>query len=239
MRLTKDLKKDDCDLLKQIERELVLKKQIKYLQDGTSELRRNTNASLNVLKNMDTQLIEMLSTFTTEIINDTFELTNLINEWWNDNIEYTNDESKVSSTELWLRFKRDNKDFILQKKITIDCFKNEITNIIDSSTYSEKKKGSIEFVGFKIKTEDKTELVSKVKTNKQKFIFDEGMDNKILEEYEDTNKNIMDISSTNNILPWQVVSLLIKHKKIQKRGEARGYEIYIETEEYKSKFVKN
>jgi hypothetical protein len=246
MRLTKDLKKDDCDLLKHIERELVLKKQIKYLQDGTSELRRNTNASLNVLKNMDIQLIEMLSILTTEIINDTFELTNQINEWWNDTIEYTNDESTVNSTELWLRFKRDNKDFILQKKITIECFKNEITNIVDSSTYSEKtKKGSIEFVGFKIKKEEKKEEKKgdkkedkKVKTNKQKFIFDEGMENKILEEYEDTNKNIMDISSTNNILPWQVVSLLIENKKIQKRGEARGYEIYIDTEEYKSKLVK-
>ena len=48
----------------------------------------------------------------------------------------------------------------------------------------------------------------------------------------------MTISAENNILPWQVVSLLIQYKVILKRGEARGYDIYTETEEYKSKMLK-
>ena len=63
-------------------------------------------------------------------------------------------------------------------------------------------------------------------------------DNKILKDYEDENNNIMTISTSNNILPWQVVSLLIQYKVISKRGEARGYDIYKETEEYKSKILK-
>ena len=52
------------------------------------------------------------------------------------------------------------------------------------------------------------------------------------------NNNIMTISAENNILPWQIVSLLIQYKVISKRGEARGYDIYTETEEYKSKILK-
>ena len=37
---------------------------------------------------------------------------------------------------------------------------------------------------------------------------------------------------------WQVVSILVKNKVIAKRSDARGYEIYKETDEYKSKIVK-
>ena len=47
----------------------------------------------------------------------------------------------------------------------------------------------------------------------------------------------MIISTMNNILPWQVVSLLIQYKVISKRVEARGYDKYKETEEYKSKII--
>ena len=41
----------------------------------------------------------------------------------------------------------------------------------------------------------------------------------------------------NNILPWQVVSLLVQYKVISKREEARGYDIYKETDEYKKKII--
>ena len=48
----------------------------------------------------------------------------------------------------------------------------------------------------------------------------------------------MTISTMNNILPWQVVSLLVRYKIISKRDEARGYDKYKETEEYKNKLNK-
>ena len=77
----------------------------------------------------------------------------------------------------------------------------------------------------------------KLKKLKQKFYFNEEEDPKILTDYEDDNNNIMTISTINNILPWQVVSLLIQYKVISKRVEARGYDKYKETEEYKSKII--
>ena len=48
----------------------------------------------------------------------------------------------------------------------------------------------------------------------------------------------MTISIMNNILPWQIVSLLMRYKIINKRDDSRGYNIYKETEEYKSKLTK-
>ena len=51
-------------------------------------------------------------------------------------------------------------------------------------------------------------------------------------------KNDEDISSINNIRPWQIVSLLVRYKVILKRDEARGYDKYKETDEYKNKLNK-
>ena len=48
----------------------------------------------------------------------------------------------------------------------------------------------------------------------------------------------MEISKINNVRPWQVVSLLMSCKIINKRDEALGYDKYKETEEYKQKIEK-
>ena len=45
----------------------------------------------------------------------------------------------------------------------------------------------------------------------------------------------MMISSNNNVRPWEVVSVLMKYKIIKRRGDARGYDLYKETDEYKQK----
>jgi len=149
-KLTKNIIKEDDELMKYREKDLIFQKQIKNFQERTNEMKRNMNSSLNILKNMDNDLIEILSNATNEIVTDTFEINSCIDEWWNNNIEYKNDESKLTSTEIWSKFKKENKDYIIEKKITIEIFKDKITSIADSSTYIEKtKKGAIEFVGFK------------------------------------------------------------------------------------------
>jgi len=274
-KLTKSVYKEDGELTKYREKELVIKKQIENLQERASEIRRSLNASFNVLKNMDNDLIEMLSLVSNEIMKNKFSLNSKIGEWWDSNLEYVNNENKLTSTEIWHKFKRENKEYVSENKITIDVFKDAITNIVDSSTYTEKtKKGAVEFTGFifkhneheniviekkeqlklpkKIKTEkhneDENDVVEKkeplkfpkkIKTEKLKeFIFDEETDYKILKEYDDAKNDIMTISSTNNIKPWQVVSILMRSSRIKKRTEARGYNIYTETEEYKEKISK-
>ena len=61
--------------------------------------------------------------------------------------------------------------------------------------------------------------------------FDPEKDKKILQEYDDTENDIMSISLINNIKPFEVVSLLVRHKIISKRSEARGYDKYKDTDE--------
>ena len=253
-KLTKNVDKEDGELEEYIEKNLLYKKQIEKLQERASELRRNVNTSYNILKHMDNDLLEMLSNVSDKMVSDKFDLNNKIKEWWNNNIEYVNDESKITSTELWSKFKKDNKNYVEENKILIELFKNEITGIVKSSTYTEKtKKGVIEFIGFRWRQIETTpinnlemenvviEKPKKVKpVKKEKCIdsyFDVEKDTKILKDYDNIENDIMTMSN-NDVRPWQIVSVLMKNKVILKRDEARGYDKYKETAEYKNKFNK-
>jgi hypothetical protein len=90
-KLTKHVNKEDLELEEYREKNLLYKKQIEKLQERVAEIRRSINTSYNVLKQMDNDLLEMLSTISHNMINDKFTLNNKIKEWWNDNIEYIND----------------------------------------------------------------------------------------------------------------------------------------------------
>ena len=242
-KMTKKVYCENGDVSKYKERELKQKKQIENLQERASELRRSINTSYNILKQMDNNLIEMLMINSDKIINNNFELNNKIKGWWENNMELTTPENKLTSTEIWLKFKKENKDYVQENKITIDIFKEEVITLVDNSMFIEKtKKGVVEFIGFKLKNEnliiEKKEIPKKIKTEilKQTY-FTTEQDNKILEEYLNISNNIMTISSINNIRPWQVVSLLMRYKIITKREQARGYDIYKDTEEYKQKII--
>jgi hypothetical protein len=249
-RLTKKTVKEDGELEKYREKFLLYKKHINNLQDRAAEIRRGVNVLQNSLKNLDNELLEMLSLVSDDIVNEKVTLNNIIKNWWNNNIEYVNDESKMTSTEIWNKFKKDNKEYVGDNKTNIEIFKDVVTNnIVNSSTYTEKsKKSVIEFVGFKwreIKLKEIKDLIIQTaiieKPKKEKEIeqyFDEEKDKKIIKDYTDTEDDIMLIGLNNNIKPFQVVSLLVRHKIISKRTDARGYEKYKETEEYKNKIPK-
>ena len=249
-KLTKSIDKEDGELAEYREKNLLYKKHINNLQDRAAELRRGINVLQNSLKHLDNELLAMLSLVSDDIINEKLKLNNIIKKWWNDNIEYVNDESKMSSTEMWNKFKKENKEYVGDNKINIEIFKDVITNnIINSSTYTEKsKKSAIEFIGFKwreINLKEIKELIIQTaiieNPKKEKVIevyFDPEKDKKILQEYDDTENDIMSISLINNIKPFEVVSLLVRHKIISKRSEARGYDKYKDTDEYKNKLIK-
>jgi hypothetical protein len=253
-KLTKTVNKEDDELEQYREKDFVLQKQIKNLQERASEIRKNVNSSFNILKHMDNDLLEILSLVSNEMISKKFSSNGKISEWFDLCVEYTGDENKLSSSELWSKFKRENKEYVLENKLTIDQFKNEITSILDGSTYTGKsKKGAVELIGFRFKPQENKNIIiitkpakiektpKKVvteKLHKIDYYFDLEQDTKILQDYNDMNKNIIDISEMNNIRPWQVVSVLMRHKNIKRRDESRGYDIYKETDEYKQKFLK-
>jgi len=192
----------------------------------------------------------------------------LFDDWWELNLEVSNDDSVVASTDLWTRFKQENKLMISEMNITGDKFKQYIKTKVPLSSIILRNKNAnsafdvkglkmsdiekkvnekMEEVKEKIAVELNLELNEEViKNNKKKVVkkgkievyFDEKLDKKIITDYSEKNKDIMLLSKEYNFRPWEIVSLLVRYKVINKRDEAIGYDIYKKTDEYKQK-IKN
>ena len=60
-----------------------------------------------------------------------------------------------------------------------------------------------------------------------------------INDYQNTTDDINQIGLNNGIDVCQVISILMNHKIISKRTDARGYEIYKKSEEYQNKLKCN
>jgi hypothetical protein len=248
-------KVEDKDVQDMKERDYNVVQKIKTAQKRLSELRRTVMSMSQITKDIENDIIDALSLLSNEIVKNESEKNEKIKEWWETNIEFDdNDDNKLTSTEIWTRFKKDNKEYVDENKLLIDDFKNYVKIFIDVDKYNEKsKKGSIEFIGFKIKedllvtqpieieinipnvVQTKKKVVNRNTKNQQKLVIDEEVDKSIVDQYNTTDDDIMKISKAKNIMVWQIVSVLVNNKIINRINDARVYEIYKETEEYKSK----
>jgi len=256
--LNSKVDKDDGELKKYKDRDVLLCNLVKGLQERSNEMRRNINISSNILKQMNIELIEMMSLLTNDIINNECEKYDKVAKWFENTLEYVGDDScKVSSMDIWVRFKREEKEYILEKKLTVDMFKECIKKMVESSKYIERtKKGIFDLIGFRLSIDppgvgvaEQKPLIENIgmenimlvlptkelSKRKIKNYFDSSKDEEICNLYENIEFDIMKIGEVANIRPWEVVSVLVRHKKIKCRMEARGYETYKNTDEYKSK----
>jgi hypothetical protein len=109
------------------------------------------NTTRNLIQLMDDELRGILETETNEIVNSNFSL---FDDWWEENIEQTSDEALVVSTDLWTKFKQDNKNSLKEFEITADKFKQYIKTKVPLSSIvlrSSKGKGAYDIKGIKIK----------------------------------------------------------------------------------------
>ena len=257
MMMSKTKEIDNTELEKIRERDYNVLQKIKMAQKRLSEMKRNVVSMSQIAKDIENDIIDAVSMFTNELSKNEFDKSLKIKEWWNENIVFDdNKESKLTSTDIWTRFKKENKVYVDENKMLVDDFKTCVKNFVDVNNYVEKsKKGSIEFIGFKfkdllvqekVKSEEKLEVelnipnvVDKkkkiIKKSGIKIVINDEVDKCIVDQYNDSNLNVLELSKNNNLLVWQVVSILINNGIIGKRGDVRGYELYKETDEYKNK----
>ncbi len=150
---TKGKEVDDKEIEKIQERDYNVLQKIKTAQKRLSEMKRNVASMSQITKDIENDIIDIISLFTNEVSKNEFEKSSKIKEWWDKVIEFDdNKETKLTSTDIWTRFKKENKLYVDENKILIDEFKTHIKNFVDVDHYLEKsKKGSIDFVGFKFK----------------------------------------------------------------------------------------
>lgn len=212
---------------------------------------REINTTITIFKKqvdmLDYELKEMIEFQSDNIVESNYTI---FDEWWLNNIEVSEKDCQMVSTELWLKFKQDNKDLIKEFDLTTEKFKEYLKLKIPFSSLELKNnvKGAIIIKGIKYK--EKVEKVEDIKidlqipnTNKiekkkiikkKEYYFNKEEDEKILLDYQDIKMDILTIALKNNILPWQVVSVLMKNGVIIKRDQARGFDKYKETDEYKN-----
>lgn len=173
--------KEDVDLTelnKLKDRDYNVVQKIKTAQKRLSEMKRTVTSMSQITKDIENDIVDAISLLTNELSKSEFNKMTKIKEWWNESIEFTeNKEHTLSSTELWNRFKKDNKEFIDENNILIEDFKNCVKNFTDVDHYMEKsKKGLLEFIGFKWKellVEEKMEVemdIPEVPQKKKKIV---------------------------------------------------------------------
>ena len=115
---------------------------------------REINTSINVMKkqvdNLNYEIVDILELESKEHVNSGFSL---MDEWWNENIGHTTEKNVVlSSTEIWVRFRQENKDVIKELEITPDTFKEYIkTRVSSECRVIKSKKGAIELMNMVLK----------------------------------------------------------------------------------------
>lgn len=232
---------------------------VKRMRTTISELNSCIKKIKTQVDALDTEILHILQMETNELMETHYPK---MDEWWDANVEYTEDDLQLLSTNVWHLFKQNNKSWVIDNKIDADDFKKYIMTKLSSDHYTKKgKSGAIMINHYKLKASialnnneepnDEInnslkkpilngELKMKVpKTSKSKiYCINEEMDNKIMLDYEDGMNDVNKIAINNNIEVYKVVSILMKHKIISVRSDARGYEIYTQSEEYKSKIKK-
>jgi hypothetical protein len=247
----------DRDIKELKEREYNVLQKIKTAQKRMVEMKRCATSISQTTKDIENDILDAISLLSNEIVKNVFDKNSKIQTWWNEKIEFSESvDDKLTSSEIWLRFRKDNKEYIDENNMTIEDLKNYVKNYIDFDNYVEKsKKGSIELVGFVFKKEivvgEKLDVeltipdvVDNKKPSKKKYyqekfgiVINEEVDSKIVNIYNTSDIDIIKIAKENDIMVWQVISILSKNKIIAKRSDARGYDLYKETDEYKSKII--
>jgi len=173
---------DRSELNELKEKNFKLMDRIKNIRKTVREINTTMNATRNLVQVMDDELREILDSETKDLLKSNFSL---FDDWWNQNIETTNEESIVVSTDLWFRFKQDNKSVIAELEITPDKFKQYIKSKVPLTSVvlrSKHNQSAFDIKFIKIKDhvgEDKqcnpsskieVELVEEVQEKKKRVV---------------------------------------------------------------------
>jgi hypothetical protein len=104
-----DVNFDENELTDLRDKNFKMMDRIRNIRKSIREINTSMNATRNLIQVMDDELRGILEAETSEIVASNFSL---FDDWWEQNLEVTEDDSFVASTDLWTRFKQENKMII-------------------------------------------------------------------------------------------------------------------------------
>ena len=138
-KLIEDVNFDEAELTGLRERNFKMMDRVKNIRKTIREINTSINTTRNLIQVMDDELRGMLDSETTQLVASNISL---FDDWWGQNIETTNSENVLSSTDLWTRFKQENKILINDMNITGDKFKQYIKAKVPLSSIVLRSKNS-------------------------------------------------------------------------------------------------
>lgn len=108
----------------------------KNMKKRMREINTSHNTTKTLLQGMEDDIREFLTSETNEIANDHY---NIFDSWWEDNIIISTGKSLLS-TDLWFKFRSENKQLVDQMELTVDKFKQFIKTKIPSAQIINKSK---------------------------------------------------------------------------------------------------
>jgi hypothetical protein len=152
-----DVNFDETELSELREKNFKMMDKVRNIRKTIREINTSMNATRNLIQVMDEELKGILESETNELVASNFSL---FDDWWEVNLEVTNDDSLVASTDLWTRFKQENKIIISEMNITGDKFKQYIkTKVPLSSIILRNKNANSAFDVKGLKMKDAKEVV--------------------------------------------------------------------------------
>ena len=153
-RFVADVSEEDGELTNMKDSHFKLMDKVKNLRKGIREVNTTINLTKNMIQMMDDQLKEILETETSTIVASNYSL---FDDWWDTNIEITDEDVRLLSTDLWFKFKNDNKLSMKEFDVTTDKFKQFLKAKVPMASITLKSKNAnsaFELKGFKWKMID-------------------------------------------------------------------------------------
>jgi hypothetical protein len=152
-----DVNFDETELSELREKNFKMMDKVRNIRKTIREINTSMNATRNLIQVMDEELKGILESETNELVASNFSL---FDDWWELNLEVTNDDSLVASTDLWTRFKQENKVMISEMNITGDKFKQYIKMKVPLSSIILRNKNANSAFDVKgLKMKDAKEVV--------------------------------------------------------------------------------
>ena len=129
-KMIEDVNHDEEDLTQLKDDKFKMMDKIRNLRKNIREINTSINTTKNLVQVMDDELKGMLENETNELVHSNISL---FDDWWEENIEITSEEFQTSSTDLWTKFKQDNKLLINEMNITGDNFKQYLKSKVPMS----------------------------------------------------------------------------------------------------------
>ena len=135
---------------------------IRNLRKNIREINTSMNSTRNLIQLMDDELRGMIENETDNIVMSNISL---FDSWWDDNIEVTSEDNMSSSTDMWTKFKQDNKSVLNDMDISGDKFKQYLKSKVPMSAILLRNKNAnsaFDIKGIKFKETDVKSTCDKI-----------------------------------------------------------------------------